>query len=106
MRFIDKPWSMSKAKEVVTVNFNYVNFNSLISLFIKLKQRFSNIEHFIFKDTNIQCLGQLNALAELQGLLSLTIEDEGNPIKKKKWESYAVFRLSHWGLKFINGKEV
>lgn len=68
--------------------------------------RFPNIEHFFFAETNICFLGQLNVLAETQGLLSLQINDEGNPITNKKWKSYALFRLSHWGLKVINGHEV
>lgn len=72
----------------------------------KLKQKFPNADHFYFKETNIQYLGQLNALAEIQGLTSLYIDPEGNPITEKKWQSYAVYRLSHWGLKILNGKEV
>lgn len=72
----------------------------------KLKQRFPNADHFIFKETNMQYLGQLNALAEIQGLTSLFIDPKGNPITEKKWESYAIYRLSHWGLRVINQKEV
>ncbi|KAF5280438.1 hypothetical protein FQR65_LT03247 [Abscondita terminalis] len=106
LRFIDKCWSMSKAKDVNTVNFNYANFNSIIGVLNKLKQRFPNTDSFVFKETNIQHLGQLNALAEVQGLSALTIENDGNPIIYKQWQSYAIYRLSHWGLRFINGKEV
>lgn len=51
-------------------------------------------------------MGQLNALAEVQGLTSVTIDKEGNAITSKNWETYAIYRLSHWGLKFINGKEI
>lgn len=78
----------------------------MTGLWGRLKQRFPNAEHFIFKETNIQYLGQLNALAEIQGLQSLFIEAEGNPIVTKNWRSYAIFRLSHWGLRLINGEEV
>ncbi|KAK4884600.1 hypothetical protein RN001_000871 [Aquatica leii] len=106
LRFIDKSWSMSKAKDVNTVNFNYANFNSIIGVLNKLKQRFPNTDSFVFKETNIQCLGQLNALAEVQGLSALTIENDGNPIVHKEWKTYAIYRLAHWGLRFINGKEV
>lgn len=97
---------MSKAKDVNTVNFNYANFNAICTILNKLKLRFPNIDNLVFKDTNIQHLGQLNALAEVQGLLSLVISEEGNPIIQKNWQSYAIYRLSHWGLRSINGKEV
>lgn len=51
-------------------------------------------------------MGQLNALAEVQGLTSIQIEAEGNPIISKDWKIYSVFRLAHWGLRIVNGKEV
>lgn len=106
LRFIDKQWNSSKANDVSTVKFNYVNFNGITSVLNKLKIRFPNIDHFCFKETNIYCLGQLNALAEVQGLISLTVDSEGNPITLKNWRSYAIYRLSHWGLSTINGVEV
>lgn len=102
LRFIDKNWNCTKIKDITTVRFNYVNFNNIIGSFGKLKNRFPNIESYIFKETNISFLGQLNALAEAQGMSSLTIDEDGNPICKKKWQSYAIFRLSHWGLQVIN----
>lgn len=106
LRFIDKSWNASKAGDIITVKFNYLNFNSIVGVLHKLKVRFPNVEKFVFKETNIHCLGQLNALAETQGLISLFIEDEGNPIYSKQWRTYAIFRLSHWGLRFINDVEV
>jgi len=37
----------------------------------------------------------------------LVINEEGNPIcKTKKWRKYAIYRLEHWGLLYINGMEV
>ncbi|GJQ76207.1 hypothetical protein Trydic_g1950 [Trypoxylus dichotomus] len=106
VRFVDKLWNQNKANDVTTVNFNYTSFNSLATILNKIKIRFPNAEHFTFKETNIQYLGQLNALAELQGISSLCVEEEGNPITLKKWKNYAIYRLSHWGLKTINGQEV
>jgi len=44
------------------------------TLFSKVRQRFPSAENFIFKESNI---GQLNALAELQGINALTIEQDG-----------------------------
>ncbi|XP_063982329.1 leucine-rich repeat-containing protein 49-like isoform X2 [Diachasmimorpha longicaudata] len=106
LRFIDRLWDATKANDVNVVKFNYVQFNGIATVLNKLKIRFPNAEHFIFKETNISHLGQLNALAEVQGLSSIQIEAEGNPIISKDWRIYAVFRLAHWGLKVINGKEI
>lgn len=106
LRFVDKPWNPGKAHDVNTVKFNYVNFNSIAGFLNKLKHRFPNVDHLVFKETNITSLGQLNALAEMQGLTSLAIDPEGNPVIEKEWESYAIYRLAHWGLKVINDKEV
>ncbi|XP_076284245.1 uncharacterized protein LOC143210882 isoform X1 [Lasioglossum baleicum] len=105
LRFIDKPWDCSKAQDVNVVKFNYVQFNDVAKVLCKVKNRFPHIEHFMFKETNISYLGQLNALAEVQGLTSIHIEI-GNPIISKDWKVYAIFRLAHWGLKVINGKEI
>ncbi|KOX77104.1 Leucine-rich repeat-containing protein 49 [Melipona quadrifasciata] len=105
LRFIDRLWDSSKAQDVNIVKFNYVQFNDVAKVLCKIKNRFSNLEHFMFKETNISYLGQLNALAEVQGLTSIDIET-GNPIISKDWKVYAIFRLAHWGLKIINGKEI
>ncbi|XP_020708879.2 leucine-rich repeat-containing protein 49 isoform X2 [Athalia rosae] len=106
LRFIDRPWDPLKASEVNIIKFNYVQFNGIATILNKLKNRFSNAEHFIFKETNICHLGQINALAEVQGLSSIQIDAEGNPIISKDWKIYAIFRLAHWGLKVINGEEI
>nr|XP_034177239.1 leucine-rich repeat-containing protein 49 isoform X5 [Osmia lignaria] len=105
LRFIDRPWDPSKAEDVNVIKFNYVQFNDVAKVLCKVKNRFPNIEHFMFKETNITYLGQLNALAEAQGLTSIHLET-GNPIISKDWKVYAIFRLAHWGLKVINGKEI
>jgi len=96
---------MSTAQDVNVVKFNYVQFNDVAKMLSKLKNRFPYAEHFVFKETNINLLGQLNALAEVQGLTSIQI-DAGNPIVSKDWKMYAIFRLAHWGLAVINDKEV
>ena len=106
IRFIDRPWDANKANDVNVVKFNYIQFNSVSLILNKLKNRFTNIEHYTLKETNISHLGQLNALAEVQGLSSIQIEAEGNPIILKDWKMYSIFRLVHWGLKIINGNEV
>lgn len=106
LRYIDKQWNQSKSNDVSTIKFNYVSFNSLVPVFSKIKNRFPNAENYFFRDTNIYCLGQLNALADLQGIVSLFIHEDGNPITRKEWQIYAIYRLSHWGLKFVNDNEV
>lgn len=106
LRFIDRPWNSVKAADVTIVRFNYINFNGLTAVLGRLKQRFPNAEHFIFRENNLACLGQLNALADIQGLTSLCVEEEGNPIVAKQWQSYAIYRLAHWGLRTINDVEV
>uniref|UniRef100_A0A182Q7X9 Dynein axonemal assembly factor 1 homolog n=1 Tax=Anopheles farauti TaxID=69004 RepID=A0A182Q7X9_9DIPT len=106
LRFIDKQWNVQKACDVHTVKFSYINFNSITAILCRIKVRFVNAENFIFRETNIACLGQINALAESQGIASLTIDPEGNPLAGRSWRSYAIYRLSHWGLKQVNGTEV
>ncbi|XP_073841266.1 uncharacterized protein [Musca autumnalis] len=107
LRFIDKQWNPTKANDVHTLNFSYINFNNITAILSRIKVRFPHAEHFVFRETNIHCLGQLNALAELQGLTSLYIDPEGNPLTNKElWRQYAIYRLSHWGLKTLNGLEV
>ncbi|XP_017014339.2 uncharacterized protein [Drosophila takahashii] len=107
LRFIDKQWNPAKANDVHTLNFSYINFNSIVCVLGRIKVRFPHAEHYVFRETNISCLGQLNGLAELQGLSSLLIDAEGNGITlKESWRAYAIYRLSHWGLKQLNGQEV
>ncbi|KAE8750424.1 hypothetical protein FOCC_FOCC002718 [Frankliniella occidentalis] len=106
LRFIDRPWNSARAADVTIVRFNYINFNGLTAVLGRLKQRFPNAEHFIFRENNLACLGQLNALADIQGLTSLCVEEEGNPIVAKSWQGYAIYRLAHWGLRTINDVEV
>ncbi|XP_053690801.1 uncharacterized protein LOC128739345 [Sabethes cyaneus] len=106
LRFIDKQWNTTKAGDVHTVKFSYINFNNITAILCRIKIRFVNAENFIFRETNISCLGQINALAESQGIASLTIDPEGNPIASKPWRNYAIYRLSHWGLKQVNGLEI
>lgn len=106
IKFIDRQWNVQKANDVHTFKFSYVNFNSIATILNKIKARFPNVENFVFRETNINNLGQLNALAEIQGISSLVIDPEGNLICTKNWRLYAIYRLSHWGIKTINGENV
>lgn len=106
VKFVDKQWNAQKAQDVHTVKFSYINFNSISPILGRIKVRFPNVEHFVFRETNFVCLGQLNAMADTQGLKSITIDPEGNPLANKNWRTYAIYRLNHWGLKQINGVEI
>ena len=59
--------------------------------------------------------------SQVQGITSLTIGEEGNPLYAKNWRPYAIFRLpdsvgdrkkcfhprlEHWGLLYVNNQEV
>lgn len=106
IKFIDRQWNAQKANDVHTFKFSYVNFNSIATILGRIKVRFPNVENFVFRETNINQLGQLNALAELQGISSLIIDPEGNLVYAKNWRPYAIYRLSHWGIKSINNQDV
>ena len=42
-----------------------------------------------------------------QGMTSLLIGEDGNPIyHKRNWRMYAIYRLEHWGLRYVNNAEV
>lgn len=106
IKFIDRQWNVQKANDVHTFKFSYVNFTSIATILGRIKTRFPNAENFVFRETNINQLGQLNALAEVQGITSLVIDPEGNMVYGKNWRLYAIYRLSHWGIKTINNQDV
>lgn len=97
IKFVDKQWNVQKAQDVHTVKFSYINFNSISPILGRIKVRFPNVENYVFRETNFVCLGQLNAMADTQGLKSITIDPEGNPLASKNWRTYAIYRLNHWG---------
>ena len=40
-------------------------------------------------------------------MTSILIGEDGNPIyHKRNWRSYAIYRLEHWGLRYVNNAEV
>lgn len=106
LKFLDRPWNRPRAQKASTVQFNFVSFDDLVQYLPKFRQNFPHVENFEFLETDIHCLGQLNALGQLQGITSLFIGDEGNSIHPKNWKAYAVYRLEHWGLQYINNTEI
>ncbi|XP_071746613.1 uncharacterized protein [Lepeophtheirus salmonis] len=107
LKFLDRPWNKNRAAKATTVQFNFVSFDELIPYLAKFRITFPNVIHFRFVETGLHCLGQLNALSGLQGITSLQIEEDGNPIiLKSEWKLYAIYRLEHWGLRIINNEEI
>ena len=106
LQFIDRSWNKQKAEKTTTVQFHFVSFDDLVPRMQKFRENFPNVEHFEFTETNIRTINQVNALASMQGITSLTINKEGNPVYTKAWRQYAIYRLEHWGLLYINNKGV
>ena len=80
LKFLDRPWNKQRSQKASHIQFNFVSFDDLVPYLGRLKQTFPNLIHFEFLETDIRTMSQLNALALLQGLTSLVIGKEGNPI--------------------------
>ena len=130
LRFLDRPWNRQRALKATTVQFNFVSFDDLVPYLPRFRQTFPNVENFEFIETDIRSLNQLNALALVQGITSLNVNPDGNPISVKginvgclrnlrwvmimcgnvsgfeRWRAYAIYRLEHWGLQFVNNTEI
>ncbi|XP_050737653.1 microtubule-associated protein futsch-like isoform X2 [Eriocheir sinensis] len=107
LRCTDLAWEKSMAAAATTARFQYINFDDIVDIFPKLRVKFPRLENFIFVETHLAKCSQLNALAELHQVTSLEVGKEGNPLTQiPYWRLYAVFRLSHWGLRLIDGVEV
>lgn len=104
---IDRNWGEKAASSVSLVSFAFINFDNIVPYLGKVRTRFPNVTSLTFKMTNICQFGQTNALAVLQNLEELTINEEGNPITEfTLWRPYVFFRLSHLSLQKLNGIEV
>ncbi len=60
------PCFRHRALKATTVQFNFVSFDDLVAYLPKFRQTFPNVVNFEFLETDINCLGQLNALALVQ----------------------------------------
>ena len=80
LKFLDRPWNKQRSLKATSIQFNFVSFDDLVPYLSRLKQNFPNLANFEFLETDIRTMSQLNALALLQGLSSLIIGKEGNPI--------------------------
>ncbi|KAK4306358.1 hypothetical protein Pmani_021816 [Petrolisthes manimaculis] len=107
LRCTDLAWDKGVAAAASTARFQYINFDDIVDIFPKLRVKFPRLENFVFRETHLAKCSQLNALAELHQVTSLEVGKEGNPLTLTPyWRLYAVFRLSHWGLRVIDGVEV
>ena len=106
IKYLERPWNKQRAQRASTVQFNFLSFDELVPFLPKFRDNFPNVEHYEFTETNLHSMNQINALAQVQGITSLTISEEGNPIFNKNWRPYAIFRLEHWGLLYVNNQEV
>ncbi|XP_071543265.1 uncharacterized protein [Panulirus ornatus] len=107
LRCTEISWDKSLASAATTARFQYMNFEDIVDIFPKLRVKFPRLENFVFVETHLAKCSQLNALAELHQVTSLAVGREGNPLTQTSyWRLYAIFRLSHWGLRVIDGVEV
>ncbi|XP_063955816.1 leucine-rich repeat-containing protein 49-like isoform X13 [Lytechinus pictus] len=102
---LDKNWGVQAAGSITTVSIKFVDFNKVAKHLQKIRLRFPNVSNVNFGECNISNLVQLNALASLRRLESLTISKQGNPITNYVlWKQYLLFRLAHLNIKKINGQ--
>ncbi|XP_030832513.1 leucine-rich repeat-containing protein 49 isoform X3 [Strongylocentrotus purpuratus] len=102
---LDKNWGVQAAGSISTVSIKFVDFNKVARHLQKIRLRFPNVSNVNFGECNISNLVQLNALASLRRLDTLTISKQGNPITSfVLWKQYLLFRLAHLNIKKINGQ--
>lgn len=103
---LDRNWGVQSAGMVNTVVFNFIDFDEIVKHVHKLRSRFPSLANLIFNSCNIHSFSQLNGLANLRRLDSLTI-DSTNPVTKfTLWKPYLLFRLAHLSPKNINNEDV
>ncbi|XP_065837178.1 leucine-rich repeat-containing protein 49-like isoform X2 [Oscarella lobularis] len=104
---LEKNWGSQAVAGVTTIAFNFVYFDDIASNLYKIRARFPGLANLVFQNTGLESFQQLNALNCLRRLESIVIEPEGNPVVEfQLWKSYLLFRLSHLGIRQINGQEV
>ncbi|WAQ99125.1 LRC49-like protein [Mya arenaria] len=104
---LDRNWGIQAAGAVLTIVFNFIDFEFIGKHLHKIRTRFPATQTIVFSSTNIHSFQQINALTSLRRLDNLTINLEGNNITRYTlWRSYILFRLAHFALKKINNVEV
>ena len=95
IKYLDRPWNKHRALKASTVQFNFLSYDELVPFLSRFRDNFPNVEHYEFTETNLHSMNQINGLAMVQGITSLTINEEGNPIFQKNWRPYAIFRYQY-----------
>ncbi|XP_039247588.2 leucine-rich repeat-containing protein 49-like [Styela clava] len=105
---LDKNWGVQTSGSVTTIIIQFINFDDFCTYIPKIRNRFPNAVNLILREVNLHSLPQLNALAQLRRLESISIEcGPGNPVTQYSlWRSYLLFRLSHFELQRINNEKV
>lgn len=103
---LDRNWGLQAAGMVNTVVFNFIDFDEIVKHLHKLKSRFPSVTNLIFNSCNICSFSQLNGLANLRKLDSLTIDSSNSVTKFILWKSYLLFRLAHLSPKNINNEDI
>lgn len=104
---LDRSWGNS-ATTVHTLAVQFIYFDDLSPCFDKLRQRFPALQNVVLRECGISELHQLNSLARLTKLASLTIEcGAANPLTQLSlWKFYVLYRLSHLSIATLNGYAV
>ncbi|XP_067275266.1 leucine-rich repeat-containing protein 49 [Pseudorasbora parva] len=104
---LERCWGIQTASSITTVAFRYMHFDSIIPNFLRIRLKFPNLTHLMFRDTSITHLPQLAALAQIRRLEQISVHPEGNPVVGLTlWRAFLIYRLQHLNLQKINGAEV
>lgn len=91
--------------DVTSIEFHFIEFDSILPLLPKLNQRFANLRCMRLSANNITHLSQINRLQCLKNIYELDISKEGNPVVSLPiFKKYLLFYLSHLPLEKV-GKE-
>ncbi|XP_053356541.1 leucine-rich repeat-containing protein 49 [Clarias gariepinus] len=104
---LERGWGVQTASAVTTIAFRYIQYDSIVPTLPRIRLKFPNLTHLIFRETNITRLLQLAALAQVKRLEQVTIDPETNPVVGLTlWRAFLIYRLNHLNLQRINGTEV
>ncbi|XP_046846864.1 leucine-rich repeat-containing protein 49-like [Xenia sp. Carnegie-2017] len=102
----DRNWGQQATNTVTNIVFKFIDFDEIVSHLGKVQIKFPIVQKLEFSSTNIKSLPQINALAVIKHLESLTISDDNPVTCFHLWKSYLLFRLAHLSLQYVNGVEV
>ncbi|KAJ8281369.1 hypothetical protein GJAV_G00066870 [Gymnothorax javanicus] len=104
---LERGWGVQTAGAVTAIAFRYIPFDAIVPTLPRIRVKFPNLSHLVFREASISRLPQMAALAQVRRLDQLTIYPEGNPIVNLAlWRPFVIYRLNHFNLQKINGQEV